>query len=233
MKAFTIAQLDAVKFLERLPGECIDLCITDPAYESLEKHRAIGTTTRLTKEWFPIFRNVRFAELFAQLYRVLKQDTHLYFICDSETMFVAKPIGEAAGFKFWKPLPWDKVTIGMGYHYRSRHEYVLFFEKGSRQLNDLGMADILTAKRVRNGYPTEKPLELLRPLITQSTQFGQLVLDPFMGSGSTGAAAFAEGRDFIGCDVADRAMALTRLRLEGEDFAIEKHELPRGQPALL
>jgi site-specific DNA-methyltransferase (adenine-specific) len=229
--SFTLAQQDAVTFLARLPNDCIDLCVTDPAYESLEKHRAIGTTTRLTKAWFPIFPNARFGELFAQLYRVMKLDTHLYVVCDQETMFVAVPEAKRAGFTFWKPIIWDKVAIGMGYHYRARYEVVLFFEKGSRQLNDLGMPDILTAKRVRNGYPTEKPLDLLRPLISQSTQPGQLVLDPFMGSGSTGAAAHSLGRDFIGCDVADEAMLRTRTRLT-DPTATEKHELPRGQPAL-
>ncbi|WP_366944968.1 hypothetical protein, partial [uncultured Bradyrhizobium sp.] len=47
----------------------------------------------------------------------------------------AKPFGEQAGFKFWKPIVWDKVQIGMGYHYRCRYEFVLFFEKGKRRLN--------------------------------------------------------------------------------------------------
>jgi hypothetical protein len=49
-------------------------------------------------------------------------------------MFVAKPIGEAAGFHFWKPLVWDKKAMGMGYHYRARYEFVLFFEKGKPKL---------------------------------------------------------------------------------------------------
>ena len=69
---------------------------------------------------------------FDAAYRVLKKHAHLYVFCDSETMFVAKPLGEAAGFKFWKPLIWDKRTIGMGYHYRARYETILFFEKGKR-----------------------------------------------------------------------------------------------------
>jgi site-specific DNA-methyltransferase (adenine-specific) len=228
---YTLVLADAVKFLERLPGECVDLCITDPAYESLEKHRAIGTTTRLTNAWFPIFPNSRYPELFAQLFRVMKRDTHLYAFCDAETMFVLKPIGEAAGFKFWKPLVWDKVAIGMGYHYRARHEYVLFFEKGSKQLSDLSMPDVLTAKRVRGGYPTEKPLSVLTDLISQSSQPEQLVLDCFMGSGSTGDAACRLGRHFIGCDVSEESLTRTYLRLQ--PLGYERKELPRGQPSLL
>jgi DNA modification methylase len=111
---FELAQLDAVAFLRTLPSESVDIIVTDPAYESLEKHRAVGTTTRLkvsagsSNTWFSIFPNVRFAELFEEVYRVLKRDTHFYLMCDPETAFIAKPIAEQAGFKFWKPLVWDK-----------------------------------------------------------------------------------------------------------------------------
>src|SRR5688572_6920182 len=123
---------DAVAFLQKLPDASVDLIVTDPAYESLEKRRAIGTTTRLkhskssSNDWFTIFPNARFPELFREAYRVLKKNTHLYLFCDAETMFVAKPIAEEAGFKFWKPIVWDKCAIGMGYHYRSRYEMILF-----------------------------------------------------------------------------------------------------------
>jgi DNA modification methylase len=109
-----LVQADAVAFLESLPDQSVDLAITDPAYESLEHHRAIGTTTRLkhskasSNDWFQIFPNARFPELFREFYRVLRRDSHLYLFCDQETMFVAKPAAEAAGFKFWKPLVWDK-----------------------------------------------------------------------------------------------------------------------------
>jgi DNA modification methylase len=111
---FQLTQGDAVTWLRTLPAASVDLVITDPPYESLEKHRAIGTTTRLkhskasSNDWFSIFPNTRFPDLFAEVYRVLKKDTHFYLFCDPETMFVAKPLAEAAGFKFWKPLIWDK-----------------------------------------------------------------------------------------------------------------------------
>ena len=75
-------------------------------------------------------------------------------------MFIAKPEAERAGFRFWKPLVWDKRTIGMGYHYRARYEFVLFFEKGKRRLNDLGIADVISVPRIHGGYPAEKPPEV-------------------------------------------------------------------------
>lgn len=340
---------DAVEWLRTLAPASVDLLITDPPYESLEKHRAIGTTTRLkhskssSNNWFSIFKNERFPELFSEAFRVLKRDAHFYLYCDPETMFVAKPYAEAAGFKFWKPIIWDKclgpdtlvwtergvvriadiivgdrvaipeggttavratrttraaslrlslsdnttliasrehrfmradgslaetrelssgdalcthrsranrgVTIvaieeigeqdlvdisvedrdelfvlangvvthnckiGMGYHYRARYECILFFEKGKRKLNDLGVPDVLQYPRVINGYPAEKPVEVSEVLVRQSSEPGQLVVDPFMGSASVGVAAVKLGRSFAGSDVCDEAVEIAHKRL--------------------
>lgn len=228
MSSFQLHQLDAIEWLRAQPARSVDLLITDPPYESLEKHRKIGTTTRLkiskasSNAWFEILPNDRFPEMFEEMYRVLAKNAHLYLFCDAETMFVAKPIAEAAGFKFWKPLVWDKMAIGMGYHYRCRHEFILFFEKGKRRLADLGVPDVLAAKRVHRGYPTEKPVELAEVLVKQSSVAGELVADPFMGSGSFGVAAVRHGREFLGNDISERAVALAEERL------LEEGAVPAG-----
>ena len=233
---FQLAQADAVAWLRTLPASSVDLVITDPPYESLEKHRAIGTTTRLkhskasSNDWFSIFPNARFPELFAEIYRVLAKDTHFYLFCDPETMFVAKPLAEQAGFKFWKPLIWDKKKIGMGYHFRARYECVLFFEKGKRKLADLGIADIIESSRIVGGYPAEKPPEVSEVLVKQSSVVGELVIDPFMGSGSVGVAAMRNARMFRGNDLCEEAIGITRSRLVeagGHEGGIEREEAPQ------
>jgi site-specific DNA-methyltransferase (adenine-specific) len=218
-QAFELGQRDAVEWLDTLPAASVDLVITDPPYESLEKHRAIGTTTRLkhskssSNDWFTVFPNRRFPELFRAVHRVLAKNAHFYLFCDQETMFVAKPIAEAAGFKFWKPIVWDKEKIGMGYHYRSRYEFILFFEKGKRKLFDLGVADVISHPRIARGYPTEKPARVSEVLVRQSSSPGETVVDPFMGSGSVGVAALRLGRRFLGNDISEVALNLTRSRL--------------------
>jgi len=218
--SFNLSTCDAVEWLRSQPADSIDLLITDPAYESLEKHRAVGTTTRLkhskasSNNWFSVFPNARFPELFAEVFRVLKRDTHFYLFCDAETMFVAKPEAERAGFRFWKPLVWDKRTIGMGYHYRSRYEFILFFEKGKRRLNDLGVPDIISSPRIHRGYPAEKPAAVSEILINQSSEPGDVVADPFMGSGSVGVAAVKLGRCFLGTDLNPDAVQLSAERLQ-------------------
>lgn len=209
---------DAIRWLEEQPAESVDLIVTDPAYESLEKHRAKGTTTRLTdskassNEWFPVFPNDRFALWFCHAYRVLRPDRHAYVMCDVETMFLLQPIAVEVGFTLRNVLVWDKKTIGMGYGYRRRHEVILYLEKGKRRLNDLGIPDVLEFPRVRDGYPTEKPVELCQVLVEQSTQPDELVVDTFFGSGAVAVAALQAGRRFAGCDVSQKAMAVASHR---------------------
>jgi site-specific DNA-methyltransferase (adenine-specific) len=237
---FELSAQDAVSWLRGQPAETLDLLITDPAYESLEKHRAIGTTTRLkhskssSNDWFHIFPNARFGELFAEAFRVLRRDTHFYLFCDAETMFVAKPEAERAGFRFWKPLVWDKRLIGMGYHYRARYEFILFFEKGKRRLNDLGIPDVIAVPRIRGGYPAEKPPAVSEILIAQSSRPGEIVADPFMGSGSVGVAAARLGRRFLGNDLNPDAVRLAGQRLREIGPGTEPAATaPPAQPNLL
>jgi len=225
-----IFNIDAVEWLRTLTDASIDLIITDPPYESLEKYRAKGTTTRLkhskasSNDWFKIFYNDRFEELCIELYRVLKKDRHFYCFCDQETMFVLKPIAESVGFKFWKPIVWDKMKIGMGYHYRARYEFILFFEKGKRKLNNLGIPDVLQVPRIFRGYPTEKPAQVSEILISQSTEEGELVINPFMGSGNVGVAAIGLGRNFKGNDISNEAVdiATERIRLAKSKLEIKE-----------
>lgn len=221
LRGWAVSEGDACAKLRALPAESVDLIVTDLPYESLEKHRARGTTTRLvhskksSNDWFKVFPNARFAELFAQLYRVLKKHRHCYMFCDDETSDVMKPMAKAAGFTVWKRLVWDKQCIGMGYHYRARYEFILFLEKGKRRLNNLATPDILEHKRLvgKGVYPAEKPVGLYEDLIRQSTVEGELVCDPFVGSGAGGEAAQKLGRQFLGFDLNPEAVVLARNRL--------------------
>lgn len=113
-----VFQMDAIEMLKKLPDASIDLSIFDPAYESLEKHRSRGTTTRLKESngssnaWFQIFPDARYTALFTELYRVMKPGTHAYIFCDETTSDVLKPIAREQGFWIWKSLIWVKTVKG-------------------------------------------------------------------------------------------------------------------------
>jgi len=170
-----LVKADAEALLIALVDESVDLIIVDPAYESLEKWRAMGSTTRLkeskgsSNKWFQTFPNMRYFDLFEEMYRVLKRGTHLYMFSDEETRDLVccgcspqtglildhgrSPLVDA-GFKFWKSIVWDKMLAGMGYHYRARHEFILMAEKvlqkgKHRRLNDAGPADVIPVRMLK------------------------------------------------------------------------------------
>jgi site-specific DNA-methyltransferase (adenine-specific) len=220
-RGFTLQIGDAMEFLGGLKPSSVDMFNFDLPYESLEKHRAWGTTTRLShskkssNDWFKVFPNAKLDELFSQAYRVLNKNCHLYAWCDDETSDLMKVAAARAGFKVWKRLVWNKQVIGMGYHYRAQYEFILFCEKGKRRLSNLGTPDVLSAKRIKHAdaYPAEKPVEINTILTEQSTVVGELVCDPFCGSGSSGVAALQLQRRFMGADLAQSAIDVSLKRL--------------------
>ncbi len=212
---------DAFELLRSLAPESVDLVVTDPPYESLQIHRARGTTTRLTTNWFATVPDARLPELLREVYRALKPDRHFYLFCDEVTADVIKqqqgvaaarlPNGArrcSCGFSYWKEIVWAKTTLdgtrirgGTGYHYRAASERILFFEKGKRVLADLGIPDVLMSPRSGVPGPAVKPGAVVRTLISQSTLAGELVVDPFCGSGVAGVESRALGRRFLLGDI--------------------------------
>lgn len=169
---------DALEATSSLPAESIDLIVTDPAYDTLEKWRNMGTTTRLSKsksssnDWFDVVDMSYLNQMMAQWYRVLKPNTHFYLFSDYETHLVMAQAARAVGFELKKPLIWEKVgkykpihcpachteagqlqsrgAPGMGYPYRSCYEMVLFAQKGKRPMpEDKGVRDVLRYENLR------------------------------------------------------------------------------------
>lgn len=202
------------------------IIITDPPYWTLDKWREVGTTTRLgghrnaderdEGKWFDTIDANTLWELMNEMWRVLKNNSHAYIFCDHETLRYVLSYADDMDWRKVKPLVWDKVNQGMGYTYRCRYEFIVFLEKGKRRLNNLSIPDILTVKKVVNGYPTEKPVELMEILIKQSSQQGEVVCDPFFGSGSVAIAARNLSREFIGCDISPKAHEYFNKRGENQ-----------------
>lgn len=123
-----------------------------------------------------------------------------------------------AGFTVRSMIVWSKGGGGQGDTRRTlcpTHELAWLATKGNWRLPGKRIGDVLTAPRVREGrtHPTEKPVAMLREIVRAVTRPGDLVLDPFCGTGSTGAACIAEGRRFIGIDLDPAHIAIARRRL--------------------
>lgn len=215
--SWEIRPCSALDMLTTLEDESVTTIITDPPYDDLEDHRRRGTTTRLTKRWFPTISKEEILAVVKECWRVLEPRAHIYLMCNYEAVWGLEAlIEQETRFAVPKSLIWDKVSIGMGYNYRSQHEHILFLKKGKRPINNRSIGDVLRFKRIHPShatYPTEKPVELLEVLVTQSSNPGDLVVDPFSGSGAVGVAALRQGRRFLGCDIAPEGVELSRSRL--------------------
>lgn len=86
---------------------------------------------------------------------------------------------------------------------------------GGKQMKDVWTGSLTKpSEKVEGKHPTQKPEYLLERIILASTEEGQVILDPFCGSGTTGVEAVKYGRKFIGIDVSEEYMEISKKRLE-------------------
>jgi site-specific DNA-methyltransferase (adenine-specific) len=215
---------DAFDFLQLIKSESVDLVFTDPPYWTLNKWRNVGTTTRLggnsdkSKQsgWFETIDEKQLLFLMSELFRVLKKDRHAFIMCDGQTLKYVLQNAEESGFNYCKPLIWDKVNLGMGYHFRNRHEFIVMLDKGkNRKPKNLSLAYVFTVPMLRGGvlYPTEKPLSLINTFVEQFTEEGELVIDPFFGSGVVALSCKKLKRNFKGSDSSEIALKYANDRI--------------------
>ena len=128
-------------------------------------------------------------------------------------------------FKLKNIIVWEKNNTSMGDlkgSYAPKHEFILYGHKGRRLRNGFRYADIIKANRTNNKlHPTQKPIDLLEIFIKQSTNENEIVLDCFMGSGSTGVACVNTGRKFIGIELDKNYFDIASKRIEEAYFNVQ------------
>ena len=228
MELNRIYQGDCRKLLKQLDDECIDLVCSDVAYpvqarggRSSKSGYWTDSQTRKGK----IFKSndIDISEYINELYRVLKDKTHCYLMCnDYNLMHFLDEIGRSE-FHFTKCLIWDKCTKVCGTYYMNQKEYIIMLRKGGgKPINEFGTSDILSVpiptnkRRDKEGLinQTEKPVKLMEILIRNSTNVGDIVLDPFMGSGTTARACVNLERKYIGFEIEQRQVDFANNELK-------------------
>jgi len=189
---------DCFVALKGLADECVDLVLTDPPYGiDYQSNR------RVARPKLPKFENdadLGWVEGWVdQIYRVLKPDRHFYCFTRFD-MYPEMYTQISRRFKVKNCLIWVKNNHGSGDlngAYAPQCEMIIFAVKGKRPLFGPRESDVLECDNVpsaHRAHPTQKPIQLLRTLIEKSTEPGELVLDPFAGTGSTGFACLASER---------------------------------------
>lgn len=218
---------DCVQGLKTLPDKCVDLVVSDPPYLLTQRGCAGNSGGMLQKELNKKgkvfeFNSVNIEDYLHELYRVLKDDTHCYLMCNHVNLTHFLKVIDDSKFHFIKCLIWQKGNLIMGTKYMNAFEYILFMSKEkNRNVNDCGIPDILSVPNIKtkdingeNIHDSEKPVRLMEILITQSSNREDIVLDPFMGSGTTALACINKNRKFIGWEIDPKYHKLCEKRIK-------------------
>jgi site-specific DNA-methyltransferase (adenine-specific) len=229
--------------LEILPTlEKVDAVITDPPYAS-------GTrmdTTRQVRG--AMLRSLENADWFSHdamttwgfswfmggtlstLRRKLSKGGHLYWFTDWRMTPTVYGMLEAHGYRVNHCLVWAKTHFGMGTYWRNQHENIVFASLGQPlTMLDRGRGSVVTIRNVapsKREHPTEKPIELISSILSAIP--GETVLDPFMGSGTTGVACANLNRKFIGIEIEQKYFDIACKRI---DYAYKQGNLLSKQAA--
>lgn len=207
-----LMQGDCIELMKDFHDETVDLVVTDPPYKTITGGDSNGKNSVRPKGMLSGNRKL-FAHQFGispkdwipEIYRVLKNGSHCYIFTNALNIKEMLIEAENAGFKLHNVLVWEKNNCTPSQYYMKNCEYVLFLRKGkAKWISDIGGSK--TVHKFNNVignkvHPTEKPVDLLEFYIRNSSSEGNIVLDPFMGSGSTGVACKNLGRSFIGMEI--------------------------------
>lgn len=226
---------DCMEQLKKFEDDSIDLIVTDPPYRTTSRGNCLGggmfkKKINLKGQVFT-YNNIDCSEYAPEFYRVLKDGGHCYVMTNHVNLVNILNVFIGSGFHFIKSLIWDKQNKIVGTYYMSQFEYILFFRKGKGvKINNCGTSDILSFpnkktkdENGKNLHDTEKNVDLMEVLVNNSSQEGEIVLDPFMGIGSTGIAAVRNNRRFIGIEIDEKYYNIAVQRITKYKYPVIKN----------
>lgn len=209
MNANRIFLGDCCEVLQSVAGNCIDFVLTDPPY-------LVGYQDRSGRSIMNDVDGQWLAPAFRQIYRVLKADSlcvSFYGWSKTDLFFSA---WKAAGFRVVGHITFPKRYSSTTRLMRYSHENAYLLAKGNPRAPDAPMSDVVdwvySGSRL---HPTQKPIEVLAPLIESFCPPGGIVLDPFAGSGSTLIAARSIGRQYLGVELDAKWHDVALKRMQG------------------
>lgn len=150
------------------------------------------------------------------VFAAMREGAQAYLFSNDRNLQEARSAAENAGLIFHRLLVWDKRAALPNRWYQQTCEFILFMRRGkARMINDPSSKSLQSIfQRDQSDHPTEKPVELCALYVSNSTQHGEVVLDPFMGSGTTGVACAQLGRRFIGIEIDQKHFDTSCRRIE-------------------
>ena len=203
---------DCIEVLRTFPDESIDMVLTDPPYVAAYRPRD-GRTVHNdnNSSWLvPAFR---------ELYRVLRPDSICVTFYGWPTVDLFFAAFRGAGFRPVSHISFIKPYSSYTGYTNARHEVAYVLAKGNPRKPTNPPADVQQWEYTGNRlHPTQKPVSVLVPLVEAFSKPGDVVLDPFCGSGSSLVAAASRGRNCIGIEIESIHAKVAQSRLDG--FAV-------------
>jgi len=221
---------NSIELLKGLESNSIDLIITDPPYKTTKRGNSGGTGGMLKEDNFIKgnggFANndIKFSEWLPLCYNVLKDGGHFYVMTNNKCLKEMLNELEKAKFNVFKTLIWAKDNCITNMYYMDSHEYIIFAYKGkANKINNCGTRSVLNIPNCKNKlHPSEKPIDLMKILIENSSKENDIVLDPFMGSGSTGVACLKSNRKFVGFEIDENYYQIATDRFSSKKVVAKK-----------
>ena len=223
--------VDCIEGLKGVPDGSVDLIVTDPPYlisyaTNRRKDKTHDFCSVIANDSNPAL--VR--ESLRECYRVLKSDSAAYVFCSAKTLDMFKGFAVESGFTVKNTIVWIKNgwTAGdLKAQYGQQYEPLLLLNKGrslirGKRLSDVWMFDRVAGKS--QVHQNQKPVELITQCIEKHSDPGDIVCDPFMGSGTTAVAAMKTGRNFIGFELSPKYHAIATARIAAETPVSEEEE---------
>lgn len=220
-----IIHADSIDILKQLPDKCIDLVLTDPPYElnlrgGVGMGAFCGRKLIKTKHIDFIAHGFDYATYFNEFIRICKK-VNLYIFCSNKQITKIMNWFESKGY-IVNLLVWHKTNAVplVNKKYLSNAEYIICVRENGTTFNNLSVAESTKVFSFpypfskNRFHPTQKPLELIKILIRRKSNKNDLILDPFLGSGTTAVAAYELGRNFIGVEKEEKFCKAANERLE-------------------
>ena len=235
---------DCFKIMPTLPEESIDLILTDPPYNIANKNKLTKVSGEITSnkeawgnDFLDNYTDMQFLQFMQDcsdnFYRLLKPGGSVIIFYDRGKPFFLKPfydkftLKNVFAFVKQNPIPHFRKN-----NYRSGYEQAMWFSKGTPKtfnfINQYEMINVFVGNigQKETSHPTEKPNWMIKPLILRHSDPGQVIMDPFSGSGTICKYAKYFDREYIGIEKEKEFYDMSVKRVNGiiDIYQDEKEE---------
>ena len=214
---------DCLEGLQKIDDHSIDLIVTDPPY--IIETNGAGIYKQADKQYVKELNGIKDGfdpKILDEICRVMKQ-INIYFFCSQKQIIPLLDYFVKEKKCNWNLLTWHKTNPvpACGNKYLTDTEFILFFrEKGVKIYGEFAtkftyyVTPLNQADKKKYGHPTIKPIDMVKNFIVNSSKEGDVVLDPFVGSGTTAVAAKTVGRNYVGFELDEHWCEVANKRIE-------------------